>query len=456
MMEGLNVGDPSDPANYLGPLINAKQRDKVQGMVDRAVADGATVVTGGTATDHEKGFFFKPTMIIGADENSEIVQDEVFGPVLVILPHDGDDDAVRFANNSKFGLSGAVMAADRERALAAARRVRTGTMSVNGGLWHAPGCTVRRLQAVGHRPRERRRRVRGVPADQGVRRAAGGLNPSCRKRCRTSVVTEAVVPTADELMGNHAGSIRDLGILTAADGDTLVADIEVRPELWLPGTDVVRTSVLVDAGRRRGRASSPTCRRFLASASRSTSTCICWRCRAAQGSRPGRSLTARSWVVRAGQRIVVMGVELFDADGRLFAVGNAGFMASPNPAHEVSDGFPLDTSEERFRLAVPFADRVGLRRTGNGIGDGAVPSRQHQRDRRDPGRVARARRRRGARRPDAGSAPIESMSLRYLRGFRGSAAHATARDRRHGSVASEIVDDEGRLGTLVTVRFAPA
>ena len=138
MMEGLNVGDPSDPTNYLGPLINAKQREKVQGMVDRAVADGATVVTGGTATDHEKGFFFKPTLIIGADENSEIAQDEVFGPVLVMFPHDGDDDAVRFANNSKFGLSGAVMAADRERALAAARRVRTGTMSVNGGMWHAP------------------------------------------------------------------------------------------------------------------------------------------------------------------------------------------------------------------------------------------------------------------------------------------------------------------------------
>jgi len=138
MMEGLNVGDPSDPFNYLGPLINAKQREKVQGMVDRAVADGATVVTGGTPTDHDKGFFFKPTLIVGADENSEIAQDEVFGPVLVMFPHDGDDDAVRLANNSKYGLSGGVMAADSDRALAVARRVRTGTMSVNGGLWHAP------------------------------------------------------------------------------------------------------------------------------------------------------------------------------------------------------------------------------------------------------------------------------------------------------------------------------
>ena len=173
-MEGLNVGDPSDPANYLGPLINAKQREKVQAMVDRAVADGATVVTGGTATDHEKGFFFKPTIIIGADENSEIVQDEVFGPVLVILPHDGDEDAVRFANNSKYGLSGAVMAADRERALAAARKVRTGTMSVNGG---SPG-PMRRSVATSSRASAARRgrRVRGVPADQGVRRG-GGVNP---------------------------------------------------------------------------------------------------------------------------------------------------------------------------------------------------------------------------------------------------------------------------------------
>ena len=138
MMEGLRVGDPSDPLNYLGPLINARQREKVQAMVDRAVADGATVVTGGSATDHEQGFFFRPTLIIGAHENSEIAQDEVFGPVLVMFPHDGDDDAVRFANNSKYGLSGAVMAADRDRALAAARRVRTGTMSVNGGMWHSP------------------------------------------------------------------------------------------------------------------------------------------------------------------------------------------------------------------------------------------------------------------------------------------------------------------------------
>jgi aldehyde dehydrogenase (NAD+) len=135
---GLGVGDPFDPANFLGPLINRRQRDKVQAMVDRAVAAGATVVTGGKPTDHERGFFYPPTLIVGADENSEIAQDEVFGPVLVLLPHDGDDDAVRIANNSKFGLSGGVLALDHERAMSVARRIRSGTVSVNGGMWHAP------------------------------------------------------------------------------------------------------------------------------------------------------------------------------------------------------------------------------------------------------------------------------------------------------------------------------
>ena len=138
MFEGLQVGDPTDPVTYVGPLINARQREKVQGMVDRAVTDGATVVTGGSSAGHDKGFFFQPTVIVGADENSEIAQNEVFGPVLVVFPHDGDDDAVRFANNSVFGLSGSVMCADHDRALAVSRRIRTGTMSVNGGMWHAP------------------------------------------------------------------------------------------------------------------------------------------------------------------------------------------------------------------------------------------------------------------------------------------------------------------------------
>jgi len=131
----VTYGDPADKGNYMGPLISERQRDKVDGMVQRAVAAGATVVTGGQKVD--PGYFYTPTLLTNVDPDSEIAQEEVFGPVLVIIPHDGDDDAVRIANNSIYGLSGAVFGSD-ERALAVARRIRTGTVGVNGGAWFGP------------------------------------------------------------------------------------------------------------------------------------------------------------------------------------------------------------------------------------------------------------------------------------------------------------------------------
>jgi aldehyde dehydrogenase (NAD+) len=128
-------GDPADPGTYMGPLISERQRDKVDGMVARAVSAGATLVTGGEKVS--PGYFYTPTLLINVDPDSEIAQEEVFGPVLVIIPHDGDDDAVRIANNSIYGLSGAVYGSD-ERALAVARRIRSGTIGVNGGAWFGP------------------------------------------------------------------------------------------------------------------------------------------------------------------------------------------------------------------------------------------------------------------------------------------------------------------------------
>jgi len=139
MLAGVAYGDPSDPATMMGPLINARQREKVGGYVDRAVADGAKAVIGGRVPEHlPRGFFYEPTLLAGAAEDSAVAQDELFGPVLVVLPHDGDDDAVRVANNSIYGLSGSVLSADRERALGVARRIRSGTMSVNGGIYYGP------------------------------------------------------------------------------------------------------------------------------------------------------------------------------------------------------------------------------------------------------------------------------------------------------------------------------
>jgi aldehyde dehydrogenase (NAD+) len=131
----VRYGDPSDPGTYMGPLISEKQRDKVDGMVRRAIQAGATLVTGGEKVD--PGYFYTPTLLTGVDPDSEIAQEEVFGPVLVVIAYEDDDDAVRIANNSIYGLSGAVFGS-QDRALAVARRIRTGTFSINGGMYFNP------------------------------------------------------------------------------------------------------------------------------------------------------------------------------------------------------------------------------------------------------------------------------------------------------------------------------
>jgi acyl-CoA reductase-like NAD-dependent aldehyde dehydrogenase len=128
-------GDPANPKTYMGPLISEKQRDKVDGMVQRAVAAGATLVTGGQKVD--PGYFYTPTLLSDVDPDSEIAQEEVFGPVLVVIGYADDDDAVRIANNSIYGLSGAVFGG-QDRAIALARRIRTGTFSINGGNYFSP------------------------------------------------------------------------------------------------------------------------------------------------------------------------------------------------------------------------------------------------------------------------------------------------------------------------------
>jgi aldehyde dehydrogenase (NAD+) len=131
-------GDPADPKTYLGPLINERQRDKVDGMVQRAVATGATLVTGGKRLD--PGYFYAPTLLTDVDPDSEIAQEEIFGPVLVVIGFDDDNDAVRIANNSIYGLAGAVFSGDQDRALAVARRIRSGSFSINGGNYFGADC----------------------------------------------------------------------------------------------------------------------------------------------------------------------------------------------------------------------------------------------------------------------------------------------------------------------------
>ncbi|MFV2173798.1 aldehyde dehydrogenase family protein [Actinomadura sp. LOL_016] len=138
-MRQVRWGDPTDPENVMGPVINAAQRDRIHGYYESAAADGRVVV-GGKPTDRfERGYFVEPTLITDVDPGAKVAQEEIFGPALVILPHDGDDDAVRIADGTMYGLSTAVFGADQKRAMALARRFRTGTVSVNGAQWFDVG-----------------------------------------------------------------------------------------------------------------------------------------------------------------------------------------------------------------------------------------------------------------------------------------------------------------------------
>ncbi len=135
-MEMLGAGDPADPATVCGPVINERQRDRIVAYLEQAEADGGTFATGGTVDDSKDGgYWIRPTVVAGLDNTSRVAREEIFGPVLVVIAHDGDDDAVRIANDSPYGLSGSVDSGSLERAKAVAARIRTGTIAVNGGVW---------------------------------------------------------------------------------------------------------------------------------------------------------------------------------------------------------------------------------------------------------------------------------------------------------------------------------
>jgi aldehyde dehydrogenase (NAD+) len=131
------LGGPFDEATRLGPLVSAAQRDRVHGYLDRGLAEGAELVTGGKAAAvPERGYFVAPTVLAGVAADATVAQEEIFGPVLAMLPFDDDDEAVAIANNSRYGLAGAVWSADQERAVAVARRLRTGAVDVNGAAFN--------------------------------------------------------------------------------------------------------------------------------------------------------------------------------------------------------------------------------------------------------------------------------------------------------------------------------
>ena len=126
----LPVGDPFDPQTQIGPLVSERQRDRVEGYLGIATDEGARIVGGGRPDSD--GFFVNPALLTGVQNSMRVAQEEIFGPVVALIPYDDVDEAVAISNDSIYGLSGSVWSADRDRALGVARRIRTGMVSLNG------------------------------------------------------------------------------------------------------------------------------------------------------------------------------------------------------------------------------------------------------------------------------------------------------------------------------------
>jgi acyl-CoA reductase-like NAD-dependent aldehyde dehydrogenase len=136
--ETFTPGDPFESGTRLGPLVSAVQRERVRGYIEKGIEEGARLITGGAEPPEglEHGYFVRPTVFSEVTAEMTIGQEEIFGPVLVIQPYEGEDDAVRIANSTPYGLAGGVWSADTDRAIGVARRIRTGQIEINGGAFN--------------------------------------------------------------------------------------------------------------------------------------------------------------------------------------------------------------------------------------------------------------------------------------------------------------------------------
>jgi acyl-CoA reductase-like NAD-dependent aldehyde dehydrogenase len=136
--ESFTPGDPFDEGTTLGPLVSYTQRERVRGYVEKGEAEGAKLLTGGAAAPEglDRGYFVRPTVFSEVSTEMTIAQEEIFGPVLAIQPYEDEDDAIRIANDSDYGLAGGVWSADQDRAIDVARRIRTGQIEINGGAFN--------------------------------------------------------------------------------------------------------------------------------------------------------------------------------------------------------------------------------------------------------------------------------------------------------------------------------
>lgn len=131
MTRSLTLGDPLDPGTRIGPLVSKRQRERVEGYISKGKSEGGRLTTGGSRGGQQSGWFVEPTIFADVDNNATVSREEIFGPVLSLIPYSNDQDAVAIANDSPYGLGGTVWSSDLERAANVARRVRTGTIGVN-------------------------------------------------------------------------------------------------------------------------------------------------------------------------------------------------------------------------------------------------------------------------------------------------------------------------------------
>ena len=133
-MSNLRIGDPLDPDTLIGPMVSEQHRKRVEGYIAKGKTEARLVTGGGRPAGIDKGWFVEPTLFADVDNRTVIAQEEIFGPVLSVIPYSSDDDAVRIANESSYGLGGSIWTSDPDRARAFARRVNTGTIGINGFL----------------------------------------------------------------------------------------------------------------------------------------------------------------------------------------------------------------------------------------------------------------------------------------------------------------------------------
>jgi acyl-CoA reductase-like NAD-dependent aldehyde dehydrogenase len=136
--ESFTPGDPFEESTRLGPLVSDTQRQRVRGYIEKGQAEGARLLTGGAEAPDglERGYFVRPTVFSEVEPEMTIAQEEIFGPVLAIQPYQGEEDAIRIANDTQYGLAGGVWSADQERAIAVAKQIRTGQIEINGGAFN--------------------------------------------------------------------------------------------------------------------------------------------------------------------------------------------------------------------------------------------------------------------------------------------------------------------------------